>query len=158
MSVQKKVIFGDVMLLPVDAAVVVEVIVGDHVVIHPGETHWSVPFGVTLLVPCGQVWLSRAATGFRVSTEQARGEQSAFRDTGEVLTCDDCFFYYSRKINHSPRVEAVRRAIRAVAPWLQGSIIDNYQKGEVSFEQIADCFNQCYEALPTPKRPRKKAS
>lgn len=154
MSVQKKVIFGDVALLQADAAVVPEIIVMDYVVILPGETYWGVPIEVVLWVP----GVGSFAARFRIFTEQVRGED--FCDTGEVLTCDDRYLQYSKEINRSPRVEAVRKAIRVATPQLQDFIIDQYLKGGVSLDQIIEYLTQHCEALRAPnmRKSRKKAA
>lgn len=152
MSSVKKVIFGDVALLQVDAVVVLEIIAMDYVVILPGETHWGVPIEVVLWVP----GVGSFATRFRISTEQVRGKD--FCDTGEVLTCDDRYLHYSKEINRSPRVEAVRQAIRVATPQLQDFIIDQYLSGEVSLDQIIEYLTKHCEAprAPNIRKSRKK--
>lgn len=160
-AAQKRVIFGEALLLPVDA--IVEAGVDNtHWVVSIGsrETHWKLHVRVFLTVSHVNFPKGRRSFGEQhhlwVPTGQVRGVSHKGKCILSPLTSADRYSP-DKEIYFSPHVEAARQSIQAVVPQLQAFIVDEYVSGEVSLERIVDFFNQRYKAPLVPRKPRKKA-
>lgn len=158
-AAQKRVIFGEALLLPVDAIVEAKVMADSGVEIGPGETHWSLLVYFLLTVshinfPKGERWFMRRFA--KLPTGQVK-DSFGFYETDRIQTFGG---FTSQKVEaySAPHVKATYQAFCVVAPKLQNFIVDEYAAGEVSLERIVEFFNQNYKAppAPTPRKSSKK--
>lgn len=163
-AAQKRVIFGEALLLPVDA-IVESGVDSTHWVVSIGsrETHWKLQARVFLTVshvnfPKGQRSFGEQHQLW-VPTGQVRGASHKGKCILSPLTSADRYSP-DKEIYFSPHVKTALQSIQAVVPKLQNFIVDEYATGEVSLERIVDFFNQHYRApsVATSRKSRKKAA